>query len=67
MSGHCTIFRPVRKRKNLSADFLFAFIRLGEYFKRMGISKHSGSTEPRLHQVGVGAVRENGKVIEGLI
>jgi len=45
----------------------------------LGISKHSGSNELRLHlpamlrialqagQFGVGAVRENGKVAEGLI
>jgi dephospho-CoA kinase len=33
----------------------------------LGISQHSGSNEPRLHPFGVGAVRENGKVAEGLI
>ena len=33
----------------------------------MGIAKHSGSNEPQLHQFGVEAVRENGKVAEGLI
>ncbi|MFA5042772.1 MAG: DNA polymerase III subunit gamma/tau [Kiritimatiellia bacterium] len=33
----------------------------------VGISKHSGSNEPQPRPSGVGAVRENGKVAEGLI
>ncbi|MFA5344391.1 MAG: bifunctional UDP-sugar hydrolase/5'-nucleotidase [Kiritimatiellia bacterium] len=33
---------------------------------RIGIAIQSGSVEPQLHQVGVEAVRENGKVAKGL-
>jgi dephospho-CoA kinase len=48
-------------------DAIEAWVRARREEARLGILKHSGSNEPRLHHFGVGAVRENGIIAEGLI